>query len=164
MFSVNVGTSHLFRHLKNPHANRPTVETALEKIQAKRTSGSYASKRKIIDLLAEQQLSPYPSTHPLSVNVHRAILEISCLWRIPVNFKSIICSIPNLSVRKQIIFPSNSSKKVTSGRRTQWAKDYRASIKSISPQTCTRTDFTDIFFSCCIIHNEDICVDSLAVV
>ena len=75
MFSVNVGTSHLLRHLKNAHANRPTVETALEKIQAKRTSGSYASKRKIIDLLAEQQLSPYPSTHPLSVNVHRAILE-----------------------------------------------------------------------------------------
>ena len=54
MFAVNIGTSHLFRHLKNAHANRPTVETELEKIEAKRSSEPFVAKRKIMDILAEQ--------------------------------------------------------------------------------------------------------------
>ena len=59
---MNIGTSHLFRQLKNVHANRPTVESALEKIQAKEAV-TLAAKRKIMDILAEQTLSPYPSQY-----------------------------------------------------------------------------------------------------
>ena len=76
MFAVNIDTSHL----KNAHANRPTVETALEKIEAKRSSEPFVPKRKIMDILAEQQLS---TTHPVSVNVHRAILENIALHNRP---------------------------------------------------------------------------------
>ena len=72
MFAVNIGTS--------AHANRPTVETALEKIEAKQSSEPFVPKRKIMDILAEQQLS---TTHPVSVNVHRAILENIALHNRP---------------------------------------------------------------------------------
>ena len=103
MFAVNIGTSHL----KNAHANRPTVETALEKIEAKRSSEPFVAKRKVMDILAEQQLS---TTHPVSVNVHRAILENIALHNRP--FLSV-------NYRCQLIFANTSPKKVTSGRRKQ---------------------------------------------
>ena len=145
MFAVNVGTSHL----KNAHANRPTVETALEKIEANRSSEPFVPKRKIMDILAEQQLS---TTHPVSVNVHRAILEnialhnsLFCLSTIVASFKSITCWILRSCATKQIIFPNTSPKKVTSGHRKQWAEDYRASIKYSLPQTCTKTDLLDMY-------------------
>ena len=63
IFAVNIGTSHLFRHSKNVHANRPTVESALEKTQAKRSSGPLAAKCEIMDILAKQTLSPYASQY-----------------------------------------------------------------------------------------------------